>query len=161
MRIDWFVIMLCACWSLPAAAGYTCTDYRGQSVPTLYTTDIDDGAKARQTDDGPVILANQAVLSHFSEVMNTFVYAHECAHHALGHLKHRTSNRQIEQAADCWAARTLMHNGWFDAQDLRQVQWVIEQYGKQDAVHPQPHLRAKNLMRCLDEDMLALSDAFE
>ena len=151
----YYCMILCFAFASHASADYICKDYRGQVVATHYTTDIDDGAKARQGQNGPVILANRNILSNFSAAILTFVYAHECAHHTLGHLKQRTSNPVIEQEADCWAAQTLIALGVFDDQDLHTVQVVMQQFGKEDNIHPKPEARAKNLLQCLNQDLLA------
>lgn len=65
----------------------------------------------------------KAVILYDPEIMATlpylepFVYAHECAHHALGHtspaglLREGHAFREKELAADCWAAETLVASG--------------------------------------------------
>ena len=130
----WLGFLLFTLSLQPAWADLQCKDYRGIKVSTIYTTKIADGATARHTRHGhPVILANTNILKGFSSVMTRFVYAHECAHHVLGHLKNKVSNVEFEQEADCWAAQTLVDNQYFDTNDIRKVQLMIRLYGIDDA----------------------------
>ena len=59
----------------------------------------------------PVIYMNPGVLQQQPVEMQLFWYAHECAHHALGHLAY--PNLMNEAAADCWAVRVGRSQGWF------------------------------------------------
>ena len=160
MRLTFFLGLLCINLAVintaRADASFSCTDYRGMPVSTVYTSRLSDGAIAKQTKFGhPIIVANKSVLSKFSPAMTTFVYAHECAHHVLGHLKNKISNKSIEQEADCWAAQQLVEQGVFDYGNLREVQKIIRIFGKQDKSHPHPHNRAKRLTQCLGQKTVA------
>jgi hypothetical protein len=57
---------------------------------------------------------NPNVLGVQAPVMQLFWYAHECAHHVLGHMLMMAPTN--ESNADCWAVRTGRDQGWFPPQ---------------------------------------------
>lgn len=73
-----------------------------------------------------VIIIDPAVISNwrFSRI---FALAHECGHHRIGHLSsfeqfsrlHMNATRKQELEADCWAARALAENGYYN--DIRRT----------------------------------------
>jgi hypothetical protein len=79
----------------------------------------------------------------------TFFLYHECGHHALGHTLGAGFPLTNEQAADCWAARTLVASGQFDEDDIRTVQIAITRFGRADWTHLPGPMRAMNLPACL------------
>lgn len=76
---------------------------------------------ARATYDprvGPLIILDPSVMANMS-TSRIFAIAHECAHHALGHLspseqmaRRWGATARQELDADCWAARALASIGY-------------------------------------------------
>lgn len=125
-RTALLLISIGACWSgsLSAQAVYEgCRDYRG--IPVLSIRDESAGmriAVAGYAPDGrPTIRYSEGVLRTFHPRTRLFWYAHECAHHALGHGVYNIPTLR-EKEADCWAIHTLTRAGIFDEEDVRIVQ---------------------------------------
>jgi hypothetical protein len=98
----------------------TCHDFRGLPVTVIPNHTLSDvGAATLGPQGQPVMMLNPMVISSLPPIMQLFWYAHECAHHALGHI----ANRNIfnEAAADCWAVRTGKSQGWFPPQAFQQL----------------------------------------
>jgi hypothetical protein len=68
-------------------------------------------ARSGFEDDQPVIRYNPQVLPQLRPETRLFVYAHECAHHALGYSADEATTMAMERRADCWAVETLMRSG--------------------------------------------------
>ncbi len=74
------------------------------------------GASSAAPQGKPVILYDPNIMETLP-YLQAFVYAHECAHHELGHtspaglLREGHAFREKELAADCWAAETLVAAG--------------------------------------------------
>src|SRR5437016_2336337 len=63
-----------------------CVDSRGIPVASVRQPGLGDVAKSTLDPKGrPVIVYDPVVLSWFHPQTRLFWYAHECAHHALGH----------------------------------------------------------------------------
>jgi len=125
-----------------------CVDALGTPVPVLNAR-INDIGQATIYQGRPVILFNEAYASTMPDDVVTFFLYHECGHHALGHVIGAGYVFTNEQAADCWAARTLVSSGQFDADDIRNVQAAIAQLGRGDWTHLPGPMRAMNLIGCL------------
>ena len=127
-----------------------CRDNYGRAVPDYPKGDLADVAVATLTASGaPIIYYNPAVLLSVSFSTRRFAYMHECGHHALGQI---SSGVLIpfasEQAADCWAARSLVGSGTFSRADLRAVQTDMAGTSGDWTHFPGPQ-RALNLIACL------------
>jgi len=96
----------------------------------------------------PVILFNGLFAGRLPPSVVTFFLYHECGHHALGHLLGASFPLTNEQAADCWAARTLVSQGAFNENDIRTVQAAIAHLGRADWTHLPGPIRAMNLRLC-------------
>ena len=94
-----------------AGVPVSCADFRGVAVALSDAPGLPDVGAARVVNGQPVIFLNSRVLSQQPPEMQLFWYAHECAHHALGHLA--SVHPFNEAAADCWAVRTGRQQGWF------------------------------------------------
>jgi hypothetical protein len=123
MRRSMSVIALLCSWALwPSAAAYaqiagipvSCRDFRGVPVALVPDPTLPDVGAARIVNNQPVIFMNPAVLNVQAPAMQLFWYAHECGHHALGHMVNL--NQMSEAQADCWAVRTGRSQGWFPPQ---------------------------------------------
>src|SRR5437588_10593426 len=62
-----------------------CTDALGRSVASVQAS-VNDIALASLYNGQPVILYNPFVVLSVSPQTRLFFYAHECGHHALGHI---------------------------------------------------------------------------
>jgi hypothetical protein len=133
-----------------AAEKFSCIDYQGKSVSMVFTDKMNDGARAKYNASGdPIIVTHVALLTDFPPAMTAFVLNHECAHHALGHLKQKRSNHDLEQHADCWAAQQLKSRKIFDDEAFKEVKETILQVGKTDREHTSPKNRVMQLQQCL------------
>src|SRR5687768_9920371 len=65
----------------------SCTDFRGIPVVLIPNPNLNDVGWATLGPGGePVMILNPLVINPLHPVFQLFWYAHECAHHALGHL---------------------------------------------------------------------------
>lgn len=124
-----------------------CRDYRSQPVLQM-PANISDGAAARSLPNGQgVIYFNPAIMSAFSPLFRDFVFAHECAHHALGHGVIAPIN---EDHADCWAIRTLVLQLGLPPNRVAEIQQQIAAAGSAgDWSHAPGTVRAQRLPACL------------
>lgn len=101
-----------------AGVSVNCMDAYGVPVMTTLTTQLGDVGMARiEPNDARVIYLNPIILNTLPPSIQLFVYAHECAHHHLGHTYgfYRPSK---EREADCWAIRTGRDQGWITPNTL-------------------------------------------
>lgn len=124
-----------------------CVDARGIPVASVLrqTGDI---AKATIAPDGsPVILYDTTVLGWLSRPTRLWMYAHECAHHALGHTLGMARPDTMEQEADCWAIRTLRDRNLVDDRAVDMIASEISRVlsGTGDTTHLPSGIRARNL----------------
>jgi hypothetical protein len=97
-----------------AGVPVSCYDFQSRPVALVPAPNLPDVGAARIVNNQPVIFMNPAVLGPQAPVMQLFWYAHECAHHVLGHLA--MIARTNEANADCWAVKTGRSQGWFPPQ---------------------------------------------
>jgi hypothetical protein len=97
--------------------------------------------------DRRLIVINPAWLGREQETVRLFVYAHECAHHAVG---------GSELAADCRAARRGVREGWLDRTGLGQVCRSFRN-APETATHPSGARRCSNLERCFATESALLA----
>jgi len=138
----------------PAFAQVTydgCRDINGFAVASIRNDAIDDIAMATIYNGSPVIFYNVRVLAWTSPATRRFFYAHECAHHALGHTLGASYPTLREQQADCWAIQTLVAARQVSAADLQAIQFDISRLGRGDWSHLPGPQRAINLNSCLDQ----------
>lgn len=71
----------------------------------------------------PAVFYDQRILASHSPELQSFMFAHECAHWALGHMNrppphpyHSGAREYEEDAADCWAADRLVQTGFSEEQ---------------------------------------------
>lgn len=127
-----------------------CVDKSGKAVLVQLDKALADLAVATRDREGePVIVYNPGRLGWLSSKARLFFAAHECAHHALGHLGGRTDGYDKEQQADCWAIRRLNKAGELAATDLPDIQQEVSRLGRADATHIPGVARASNLKWCL------------
>lgn len=85
-----------------------------------------------------VLVFNPIELNRWSDTVRLFVFHHECGHHKVG---------GSELAADCWAVRQGVRDGWLTRDGLRQV---CRSFGGGPATetHPSSARRCASLNRC-------------
>jgi hypothetical protein len=98
-----------------------CTDIRGIPVASIRSDNIDDIAYANIINGQPVIFYNIRVLSWLEPQTRLFMYAHECAHHVLGHTLGTSHPLSREQEADCWAIKELKERDIVDDDDIEVI----------------------------------------
>lgn len=127
-----------------------CFDARGFPVALVSAPYLNDVGMARIAPTGePVILLNPNVLVMLPPAVQLFWYAHECAHHVLGHTLGMPQLRN-EMDADCWAIRTGRDQGWFRRRDLRNMyQYFINNPGSPWGHLPGPQ-RLQHFANCFD-----------
>ncbi len=126
-----------------------CVDVNGVAVASVRNNGINDVARATFGNNSPVILYNTAVLAWLHPETRLFVYAHECGHHALGHLFHPPVTVVQEQQADCWAINTLLDQNLLPPSAVSIVQGDIVRASPGDWTHLPGPQRAFNLRACI------------
>lgn len=126
-----------------------CLDALGREVQVRNDSTINDLGLATTENGRPVILFNQHLAEQFPGNVVKFFLAHECGHHALGHVIGMARPLTMEQAADCWAAQMLVNTKQFDVDDVRAVQVAIAAFGRADWTHLPGPVRAMKLPACL------------
>jgi hypothetical protein len=92
-----------------------------------------------------VVVFNPRQLSRWPDTVRLFVFHHECGHHHVG---------GDELAADCWAVREGVRDGWLSRESLGQV---CRSFGNGPATstHPAGARRCASLDRCFTMAMAA------
>jgi hypothetical protein len=85
-----------------------------------------------------VLVMNPRLLRRWPAIVRLFVFHHECGHHHVG---------GSELAADCWAVKRGVRDGWLDRAGLRQI---CRSFGNGPATptHPSGARRCASLERC-------------
>jgi hypothetical protein len=92
-----------------------------------------------------VVVFNPRQLNRWPDTVRLFVFHHECGHHHVG---------GNELAADCWAVKEGVRQGWLDQQGLGQV---CRSFGNGPATstHPGGASRCASLNRCFTTALAA------
>jgi hypothetical protein len=147
------VLLGLAAWLWPLAVGAQtpkagCVDAQGRPVGLLMDIAIKDLAAATMIDGRPFILYRPELERIVAMPTALFVYAHECAHQALGHvLKGATQDREKE--ADCWAINLLYRSALVNDAGLRVIERDVARFGAGDETHLAGPERALALAECL------------
>jgi hypothetical protein len=88
-----------------------CVDAQGRPVPALPDPALTRPALAGMADGAPVIRHNASVLPRLTPAARLFLYAHECALHALALPLAEPRRAQSARHADCWALAALQGSG--------------------------------------------------
>ena len=128
-----------------------CIDYTGSSIPTVYSGALPTVAMAEVSPENKSrILLNPKMLARHSNVLQTFIYWHECGHHVLGHLFKRIPTTIIqEQEADCIGIRVPVTLGLIKLTELPSLQREVANLGPGSWQHFPGSTRAANLEKCL------------
>jgi len=96
-----------------------------------------------------VLVLNPRLLNRWSPTVRLFVYHHECGHHHVG---------ASELAADCWAVKQGVQQGWLDRGSLQQICRSFGN-GPETPTHPSGARRCASLERCFAGAMAAVTKA--
>lgn len=125
-----------------------CRDFRGRTVVNMAVDKLGDVGFARVINTVPYILMDPEIMRTLPVKLQVFFYAHECAHHVLGHWFHPTVHSERE--ADCWAVRKYRDNGYLTRQDVKDfAPWLAKSRGTRFGHLPGPQ-RADFLLACFD-----------
>lgn len=134
----------------------TCNDSVGMPVRIFSDTSLGDVGRASATVNQagyhPYIVLNPNVLNRTHIKVRMFWFAHECGHHARGHIREYFStgyyDRTNESDADCFAVRTLRYNYGFSRDDIRFIaSTLVNNPGSAYGHLPGPQ-RAQLLVQC-------------
>ena len=127
----------------------SCTDFRGRSVLAIKVSDLGDVGRAWVVNTVPYILVDPEVMRTLPKLLQVFFYAHECAHHALGHWYNPSSDSEKE--ADCWAINYGRQEGIFRRQTVVDFEpWLAKTKGSVFGHLPGPE-RIQHMLTCFDE----------
>ncbi len=152
------IVLQLAPGRLEAAAGFrvagepmSCKDFRGRSVVAVKVSDLGDVGRAWVVNTVPYILLDPEVMRTLPKPLQIFFYAHECAHHTLGHWYNPSPTSERE--ADCWAIKFGRSRGIFRRQTVVDfAPWMVKTTGSRFGHLPGP-LRMKYLLACFDNDL--------
>jgi hypothetical protein len=124
-----------------------CSDFRGFPVFLISNPNLQDVGMATLGPSGePVMILNPIIMNSLAPELQLFWYAHECAHHALGHVANRTPFNEAE--ADCWAVVTGRDQGWFPPQAFQGLISILGNNPGSAWGHLPGPKRIRNMMRC-------------
>ena len=125
-----------------------CVDALGNQVMN-YAGPTNQTAVATVVNGGPAIVVDTAALGQAPWAFDVFTYAHECAHHYLGHVIHPTyiPVPAHELAADCMAAKTTRNYGWLPLPQFNVAMQVRYTFAA-DPAHPPGPMRVRNASAC-------------
>jgi len=125
-----------------------CQDFRGREVTTIKVDELGDVGRAWVINTMPFIVLDPQLLRLLPYKLQNFFYAHECAHHVLGHWYNPSPENEKE--ADCWAIRYGRDTGLFTRQEVANfAPWLAESKGSRFGHLPGP-IRARHLLDCFD-----------
>jgi hypothetical protein len=133
-----------------------CRDINDVRVASASNSSIQDIAMAAISNGNPVIFYNPNILATTRSQTRLFFYAHECAHHALGHVLSGLRPGQ-EQEADCWGVNKLTQLRLLDDQDITMIQLDLARFARGDWTHLPGPQRAINLRACLNDSSSPVS----
>ena len=99
--------------------------------------------------DRRLLIINPALLRSEPETVRLFVFNHECGHHHVG---------GDELAADCWAVKAGVREGWLNKAGLEQVCKSFRN-APETATHPSGRRRCAALDRCYGSVLASLPPA--
>ncbi|HEU4799803.1 MAG TPA: hypothetical protein VFS94_04170 [Gemmatimonadales bacterium] len=137
-------------WAAPLAAQVPfegCVDRWNKPVRGIVRGDLVWGGTATRVNGESVIYWN-ARNNQASRTSQIFLYLHECAHHALGHLN-KSRGARWELEADCWAVQLMWESGMIQGRHLRLLeQETSRSWG--DDIHLSGAERTRSLTTCLE-----------
>jgi hypothetical protein len=103
-----------------------CRDVIGTPVPYKPNEGIPKSGLSTVEGNQPVIYLRNSLVASYPVPVKRFLYAHECGHHALGHVIGALYYRMVigppdELAADCFSGQQLLRKGLISAAEWQQV----------------------------------------
>ncbi len=127
----------------------SCTDFRGRSVLAVNVLQLGDVGRAWVVNTVPYILVDPEVMRTLPNALQIFFYAHECAHHVLGHWYDPSPDSEKE--ADCWAINYGRDEGIFLRQTVVDFgPWLAKTKGSAWG-HLPGQARVQHMLACFDE----------
>ena len=126
----------------------SCKDFRGRTVLALQVSDLGDVGRIWVVNTVPYILLDPELMRTLPRPLQIFFYAHECAHHVLGHWYNRTLSSEKE--ADCWAIKYGRDRDIFRRQMVVDFEpWLAKSRGSIFG-HLPGRERVKHMLACFD-----------
>jgi hypothetical protein len=146
-------IVVLATYSVVAQTPPPCRDPYGNLVPAYPDMSIPDGAMSTfRPGIGPVILY-QPGIAFSPGALATFVYYHECGHHALGHVVRMAQGLpgppSMEIDADCYSLTTLASLGWLNRRALTMIESGFYYNPARPPYYPAGPMRVAYMENCL------------
>jgi len=135
----------------PPPATIMCTDAGAHPVRAVQVTSGMIAKATTDSDGRPVIEYDPRPIDGVSSQQRLFVYAHECAHHALGHDAGPTYTPAQEQQADCYGIQTLIRRAGFTSHDVVILQTAMHDLPASTARRLPWRTRAYDLEGCLPD----------
>jgi hypothetical protein len=133
---------------------FTCTDILGRSVRYLPNNGIPKQGLSTVDPLGPVIYIKTAVVSTLPAPVVKYLDAHECGHHALGHVQASLAlgpaapiGRDEELAADCFSITRLRAQNGLDDPETTAVLNFLANIPPDAVNYPGP-LRVQRIRAC-------------
>lgn len=143
------VVMASPGHAQPPPATITCSDAGGRPVRAVQVASGMIAKAATDRDGRPVIEYDPRPSEGISSQQRLFVYAHECAHHALGHDTGNAYTPAQEQEADCHGIETLMRRAGFTSNDVMILQTGMHELPPSTARRLPWRTRTYDLEGCL------------
>lgn len=131
----------------------------GRPVQWRSTVSIPDIALATydRVSGAPVIYYNPRVIDWLPPQLRTWIFAHECAHLVLDHLRFGVATAEQEIEADCWATRQLTARGALTPDDIELMESAIATLLPDHWKHMPGRFRAIELQRCAQYPRFAIT----
>jgi hypothetical protein len=130
-----------------------CTNRQGRPIVGIVSDSLPHAGWATVQRDGtPVIYWNPKRQYSPQGVTQVFLYLHECAHHALGHVyrwpESLDETKLFERQADCWSYQLLVDGGMLTG-NRREILEGDLRYTTGDAAHLGGEALLASLRDCL------------
>jgi hypothetical protein len=128
-----------------------CSAHNGRPVgfrPSVAIPDIALATVDRHSGE-PLIYYNPHVIAWLPPQLRAWIHAHECAHHALDHLRYGDVTAAQEIEADCWATRELTAQGLLSPADIALMEHAIALLLPAHWEHMPGRFRAIELQKCV------------
>ena len=146
-------LILTAAWAeaQPVPLTITCNGANGRSVTAVQALNGTIAKAVVDSDERAVVQYDPRNVDGVTPQDHLFVYAHECAHHALGHDPRASFSAAQEQEADCYGIRALMNRVGFTPSDVVILQMDMTGLGTGVARRLPWRARTYDLEGCVPE----------
>lgn len=130
----------------------------GQPVQWRASVAIPDIALAThdRVSGAPAIYYNPIAMDWLPPQLRTWIFAHECAHLVLDHLRFGAATAEQEIEADCWATRELTARGVLSPVDIELMEDAIATLLPDHWRHMPGRFRAIELQKCAQYPLSAI-----